>query len=124
MDKYIMPKLTGFDGKRYLNIDFNSENIRNALAIRFGNYLFIQMGVNIGTDGRKDLTNFIRDTSIIKSEQYYIAPAVKATGNGSPTSIAVAQYSANENVLSVRSSSSSTTQWIYFNILLPIEEGY
>lgn len=33
MDKYIMPKLTRFDAKRYLNIDFSSEDIMNPMGI-------------------------------------------------------------------------------------------
>ena len=126
MDKYIMPKLTGFDGNRYLNIDFSRDDIYHAYAIRIENYLLINMNIYIGNKDTVYFDNFLRDIKIKSSETSYFAVCnrhMPSTGAGLSGNV-TAYYNTTLNRLRIRSSTTSDSGAISFIIILPIEEGF
>lgn len=125
MDKYIEPKLVGFDAKHYLNIDFSDEKYHSVIAIRVGNVLFLQMFVNIGTEQRTEIENFLREIKIKPNNDFYCSSGIRfVTSSYSSGSMGIVYYDTANNKLILRTGSTTYNSSIGFTIMLPIEEGY
>ena len=125
MDKYIMPKLTGFDGKRYLNIDFSDSKYKNVCAVRIDDYLFIKMTVVFSGVTEFPISNFLRDIKIKRNTNLHFGFGIKHTAtSGAVQGTVSALYNARTNDFNIRATAAAETSDATVIIILPIEEGF